>query len=630
MIKETYNDLMFLELINNKFISVGIAPSEHQLLSVKNQVELLNLGLDSKVKFMPVLNGSSSNIQHTINTANIEFKSIRASSLTLKTRGQNITDRANNDISLIARDTMEILLNICTFELARQNNMYLNNWDSFVDMLKIDQQKTSAHIDISSRSATLKKQPAYHKYDLTYLKPEDFEVFVLSGQYIGLNLAVGSAFTNLTDDMEGYWAHQLVSLSPGPKTLVLQVDLQKPINISGLAMKLISGDSEEGVGVRVLASPDGTTWQEMAPKRFYTSSRADIQLVPVFAQYLRLELTKTKPSFQINETDINYVYEFIADGLDVFETRYYVEGQLVSKPLVFREAFNIGTPQIINRLRFDVSEEKPAGTDIIYYISTTNSVDSIRRIEPGVEIILDTVLGKKTDQIKVQSRFDASHALINHQLESGFISESIRFFRNTFQRNVFINGVQAGWELENSYYKCIFEIEEELELDLGINFAFIDGARRNGIVVIEPGFHTFKTHEINWKVAASEDNDPLFPHNHKLLIEGLIGSDAYKGAAFIASKELTLISPFDLVKIIPLSNNNFFAIRNGMPMIKIPKPLPIASTIEGWRLEQHGIRYKYETNALNQTNSITFVARLKTNNTKYTPVLRGYTAIAGF
>lgn len=632
MIADVYAQLIFLELLNKRFLDRGLSPGFDALKSLENQAVLLNAGeFGSRLRFQPewMSEGSAARINKTLETFVREVKAIQQGADEVKDRGRRIFDRANNNIAIVGRDARNTTLDLCTFELARQNGMHLSNFDSFDSLGKINQQLTTADFNPRSQTATLKTRPYAVRHDLTHLKAEAFEVFVKEGAYLGLNLARGSSFLHMTDDSESYWVHQLVSRETGEKTLVLQVDLGQELVISKVGLTPLEGDSEDGVAIRVLTSPDGTKWQEMAPRRFYKAQEAEIAMVPSSARYLRLEFTKRIRSFQLNQGEAVNVYEFGLDNLQIWETKYYPRADVVSQPIQLVEKLT-RTAQPVNRVRVDCSDERPPGTDIIYYISTANDPNLLKRITPGEEFSLNTVLSARADQANVKSRFDNSHALINIELEDTFIQESVRFFRNTFQRAVVIDGIQAGWKYENSYYSCIFEVEEETEINLGINFAFINGAKRNGINILEPGFYEFRTHEVNWKQAESEDNDPLFPHNHKLIIEGLPGSVVYPGMDFQAAEELKLVAAFDLIKNIPDSDTRFFAIRERNPLIKIDRPPVLTSTVEGWRLEQHAIRYKYKSDDVSQVTSITLVAKLSSTNERFTPVLKGYVVIAGF
>jgi len=632
MILDVYARLIFLDLLSRRFLKLGRSPGMEGLRSLENQAILQNAGQNgSRVKYDPewMSEGSAARIMKTLDTFILEMKTIQTSGDEIKDRGRRIFDRANNNIALVGRDANNTTLELCTFELARQNGMHLSNYDSFASLDNIDQQKTTAEFNSAAQTAGLKKRPFATKHDLTHLKPGAFDVLVVKGPYLGLNLARGSSFLHMTDDSESYWVHQLVSRESGEKTLALQVDLGKALNVSRVGLTPLEADSEDGVGLRVLTSPDGTKWQEMAPRRFYKAEAAEIAMTPSVARYIRLEMTRRRPSFEMNRGETVQVYEFGLDNLEIWETTYYPRADVVTQPIQLVEKLT-RVSQPINRLRVDASDERPPGTDIIYYISTANDTNLLTRIEPGKEIVLNTVLESRSDQAKVKSRFDANHALIDLVLQDDFIQESVRMFRNTYQAGVVIDGIPSGWKLENSYYNCVFEIEQDTEINLGINFAFINGEKRNGINILEPGFYEFRTHEVNWKPAESEGNDPLFPHNHKLIIEGIPGSAVYPGASFVAAEELKMVAAFDLIKNIDNTDTRFFAIRERNPLIKIDRPPVITNTVEGWRFEQHAIRYKYKSADVTQVTSITLVAKMTSNNERFTPLLKGYVVIAGF
>jgi hypothetical protein len=632
MISDVYARLIFLDLLSKRFLELGRSPGLENLRSLENQSILLNAGENgSRVRYEPewMSEGSAARIMKTLDTFIMEMKTIQTAGDEIKARGRRIFDRANNNIALVGRDANNATLELCTFELARQNGMHLSNYDSFASLSKIDQQQTTAEFNSAAQTASLKKRPFATKHDLTHLKAGAFEVLVVNGPYLGLNLARGSSFLHMTDDSESYWVHQLVARESGEKTLALQVDLGEALTVSRVGLTPLEADSEDGVGLRVLTSPDGTKWQEMAPKRFYKAEAAEIAMTPSVARYIRLEMTRRRPSFELNRGETVQVYEFGLDNLEVWETKYYPRADVVTKPIQLIEKLT-RVSQPINRVRVDASDERPPGTDIIYYISTANDVNLLTRIEPGQEISLNTVIENREDQVKVKSRYDANHALVDLELNDDFIQESVRMFRNTYQPGVIIDGVPSGWKFNNSYYSCVFEIEQESEINLGINFAFINGEKRNGINILEPGFYEFRTHEVNWKVAESETNDPLFPHNHKLIIEGIPGSTVYPGASFVAAEELKMVAAFDLIKNIDHSDTRFFAVRERSPLIKIDQPPVLTDTIEGWRFEQHAVRYKYKSADVTQVTSITLVAKMTSTNERFTPLLKGYVVIAGF
>jgi hypothetical protein len=630
VINEIYNQITFNDIVRERYFKRGASPTTDQSNAITGQVEAKNLGNGSSLSYEPASEseGSAKAIQSALDTFTQEIQTVFTGSAVLKDRAKKIYDQAENRTALINKQAMDLALEACALAQSRQQGFNLFAIDCMVDFTKIDQAVTSVTVDHRNQAARLKTQPDERRISLSHLEDKDFDVIVIRGDVSGQSLAPGSRLLNAVDDSDSYWLHRIHSSSNGTKGIALQVDLGSEVVASRLSFSPFGANTDEGIQVRVLGSLNSINWREMMPLTQQTSPRVLIDGVAVNIRYLRIEMTRTKSSYQTPDL-ASFIYEFGMNDLRVFESRYYPAGEFVSKPIEFRDV--LGNLQLINKIKFNFYDEKPEGTEIIYYLVTDpSSTEGLIRIVPDVVTELETVLSKKEDQGKIRSRYDANHALVGLALEDGFLPETVQFFRNTFQKDVLIDGVQTGWKYKDSYFSCMIEVSEEKEINLGVSFAYIDGRKTNGIQVLSPGLHSFRTHETNWRPAISETDDPLFPYNHKLIIEGLDGSLIYTGVDFQAAENLSLISAFDLVENIPSTNDQYFGIYGSYPIVKIPIPPVFLEKIEGWRLEQYAIRYKYVSDTLAPITSVRLAARMSTTNLRLSPVFRGYIALAGF
>lgn len=631
MIAETYSQVVFDELIQERYLKKGFSPSVDQTSAIMGVVAGKRLGLTgSLLEFAPPAESESSAkaIGEALTTFVREIMAIYAGTGTIKDLSRRIFDRAENQVSLINKQSADMALEACALAQGRQEGFNLFFWDNLVDLTKTDQAITSSELNPQARGVQLKTRPGIRRVDLGRLDDTSFEVQVIRGDVSSQTMAPDSRLRNAVDDSDSYWLHRLHSVTPGAKGLALLIDLEETTILSRITFAPFGADSENGITVRVLGSENGINWRELLPATLQTSPRVQINGSAVRARYLRIEMTRSVPSYRTTDS-AGFVYEFGLNDLKVFEAYHYPTGQWASKLFQFKNV--LGVVQRINRLRFDVYEEVPVGTEIVYYITTDpDSTEGLIRVIPGETVELNTVIENREDQGKVRSRYDTNHALIGLKMEDDFVPETVRLFRNTYQPGILIDGVAAGWKLKDSYYSCIFELEEELEVNLGVNFAFIDGKKVNGIQVLKAGFHTFRTHETNWRAATTEDADPLFPYNHKLIIEGLDDSHVYTGADFLAAQELSLISAFDLIENIPNDEDEYFGIYGSYPIVKIPRPPVFLDKVEGWRREQYAIRYKYPSDNLSDITSIRLIARMATMNSRLTPIFKGFIALAGF
>ena len=631
MISEVYSQLTIDDIVKRRYLERGVSPTSDQTASIVGQVNSQNLGTTgSNIIYDPQIESESSAkvIQETIDIFAREMRTVFLGSAILKDRSKRLYDRVENQAALINKQAMDLALEACALAQGRQQGLSLFAWDCMVDLTKIDQLVTSVTVDPKSQAARLKTRPNERRISLVHLEDKDFDVIIIEGDVSGQSLAPGSRLQNAVDDSDSYWLHRIHSAIDGSKSIALQINLGQETAVNRIVFSPYGSNTDAGIQVRVLASLNSINWRELMPITQQTATRVQVDGVAINARYLRIEMTRSQPSYRTQDS-AGYIYEFGMNDLRIFESLYYPTGQFVSKPIEFRDV--LGNLQLINKLKFNFYDERPIGTEIIYYIVVDpDSTEGLIRIVPNVPVELNTVLSKKEDQGKIRSRYDANHALVGLKLEAGFLPETIQFFRNTFQAGILIDGIQTGWKFKNSYFSCVFEITEEKEINLGVSFAYIDGRKTNGIQILTPGLHTFRTHETNWRAVRSESEDPLFPYNHKLLIEGLDDSQVYDGVDFLAAENLSLISAFDLIENIPSDKNEYFGIYGSYPIVKIPRPPVFLENIEGWRLEQYAIRYKYISSDITPITSVRLVARMSTDNLRLSPVLRGYIALAGF
>lgn len=630
MISNNYVFEYVNNLLKERYYDKGISPSSEQVQGLMAYAKDLNLSVNgSRVKFEPHAESesSASNLKKSLSAFNVEIKTIIKSCKDLNKHLSYFYNGAENRLSLLNQRVSDLLLQSCALQVARAYDFNLVAAETFIDFTKINQQETSAELDFATSSVTLKRALNQSRYDLSYLTNDNFDLFIVDGEYKGFGDVPGSEYLNLVDDLDGFWMTRLLANENTPKTIALQITFDKLLIFNEIEFRPFASNQAGNQYVRFLASKNAITWQEISPLQKLTSKINTISFSSIEAKYLRIEMRRDKPSFATLDNNALLIYEFGMDALRIFKSTFFRSGDFVSKPIEFK---NIdGTAQNINRVYFEPYHEIPTGTKITYYL-TTGNLNSAIKIEPSQIIELNTVDTIKSNG-KVRSRFDINHALINLTIPSNVITETIRFFRNIYQENVFINGIQAGWQYADSYYSCIFELSAQKEINLGINYAYINGKKVNGVQTLDPGIYSFKTHENNWANAVNEASDPLFPYNHKLLIEGLKNSSVYTGADFVAAGELQMISAFDLINNLSNSDKNrFFGLYGEYPIVKIDKPPAFITEIEGWRKEQYQIRYKIPSSSKAPITQVTLIAKLNSVSSAISPKLMGYVLAAGY
>ena len=159
-----------------------------------------------------------------------------------------------------------------------------------------------------------------------------------------------------------------------------------------------------------------------------------------------------------------------------------------------------------------------------------------------------------------------------------------------------VRDIQRGWKFEDPYYTCIIEIRnaQGISIDVGDQAIIIDDISYTnrvdetvltGKTTITDGLHRVRVHKSNWREIASslayttdaaylaglKVADPLYPYNHKLLVEGYDydssygGVKVYLGADLFAEVLMRQISIFDLMNNITMDNYNLYALDRDAP-----------------------------------------------------------------
>lgn len=329
-------------------------------------------------------------------------------------------------------------------------------------------------------------------------------------------------------------------------------------------------------------SVDGVTWFDLPvenPTRrlngpsIYTFGGVDLNL-------LRIVMTKELPDGNnIYQFGIRHLGVFGLDGA------YLNECELVSEMLYlldadgnyeqFRQASlslacedRPGETDIEYSIAFKIPDGLGGHTESEFFV--VGPVDRNDRLKPLVVSVSDITETESTETIDTVDSFMNDRNENNRVLTGVAPTNSYQVWRNlgSKERLYLVRTpsgatIEAGWNYDGFSYSCYGYIADPngKDMNFGPTKIEIDGAIRTGLVHLEQGFHFFKTAERNWvsllgltsvtsfdpvtlafegtqtSVGATgiEDTladpltvtagygviDPLYPYNHKLIIEGL-------------------------------------------------------------------------------------------------------------
>jgi hypothetical protein len=240
--------------------------------------------------------------------------------------------------------------------------------------------------------------------------------------------------------------------------------------------------------------------------------------------------------------------------------------------------------------------------------------------------------------------------------------DGLEIFRNVGAKGLTsvdtVRNVQRGWRFQDPYYSTTIRINnpDGLSIDVGSSFIYIDGIKHTGKIdksvltgetQSSTGLHAVSVHKDNWRhvtpglatlygTSGLIAVDPLYPYNHKLLIEGYDYSSSfpvsqekiYLGADEFFELRMKNISLFDLTNNISEDKYRYVALDRDIPsthtggnssvrvfVVKVnhenPDGVNEQFTIRANLINQ---RYKY----------LRFKAELTTESESTTPALDGY------
>ena len=241
----------------------------------------------------------------------------------------------------------------------------------------------------------------------------------------------------------------------------------------------------------------------------------------------------------------------------------------------------------------------------------------------------------------------SSDRILDHQIKTSVPMDETKL---TVLRNfgvqgnkLTVRGIQSGWGFAEPFYSTVVEVtnNDGFDINFGDRSVVIDGVSTKGEVHLSQGFHAVSTHKNNWvdvtnSLTTLEDlklADPLYPFNHKLLIEGYLydGSwteeEVYPGVDLFAEIRMRQISPFDLLRSLPNNDYAKYAldldVKDGA---RDPSRVIIVKTDEtspDFQNERFVIRLKADTGEL-LFKYVWLKAEFSTNNLSVAPALDCY------
>jgi hypothetical protein len=394
----------------------------------------------------------------------------------------------------------------------------------------------------------------------------------------------GSNLENIISDKYNRWGSEVNAIRPDkfrtasasgkPIMGELKVKLAEDTEVSKIVLLTHDATSNNSSVVGCQYSTDGYTWENVPSESPVQSGFGNFiwRFEKTLIRWFKIIISKSSPDLSSTKTSIYDIgFERIKIYSEVFE-RPSTDVEIVTET---RTPILGGSDVTFGRASLEVCEEIPQGTSIRYFLRAYDGssytswvqVSPLSREVEDTPAVVDFAAPTKLSSEDIQTTFDSSldTEALNLLRVDGSSNITYRFngpddtianfyiaqndnlltdlvlIRNrgysaakfpSVSADLLVGDIECGWGLDgDSVYYCEFLVNrsEGREIDLGPTQAIIDGSSVSGVVTLNPGWHTFRTDRANWSsligtvptnTIGLEALDPLYPYNHKYLIEG--------------------------------------------------------------------------------------------------------------
>ena len=483
--------------------------------------------------------------------------------LALRDQAKIITetyDSMSSELSMIKKKLGEIEAKASNLLFLAPDSEGLLDFvsDSFADKQKINSNFTTAFIDTVTNRVTLAPNKL-SRIEMTLLESDVQFNVITRENLLTQSPAAGSSILNAFTDENSIWLQQ-VRMSRGSGSVAVELMVRMPsVDVAVNKITITTAASDEGniSTVTAQASNDGLNWFSVVGEGT-TRLIGDAGLIfaPVTANYWKLIFNKAGYD---EYTQDSYLYEFGAKAIRFYGVEYGSK-QNETESILISEALSPSSGVEFNKASLSCCFVTPAdsyvrfflagltGSQLIAYNNGTITPDNLAFIEVDPEerkqksypAVVDfsavsLPIGYSStyginNSISFKDKARESVAL-NFTMLPAYVKEELKILRNVGDNQVAtqISGLDRGWNLNGSIYSTLVYVDNKagLEINLGATLAELNGSKITGRIIIPQGVSLFSTSKENWRkvdpllVGGSVNADPLYPYNHKYLIEGL-------------------------------------------------------------------------------------------------------------
>lgn len=439
--------------------------------------------------------------------------------------------------------------------------------------------------------------------------------------------------------------------------LIVEIKLSNPRNVDSLKFVTDSIETTSRLSYRCFYTVDGEKYIEVFESALRAVNGTNyIEINRQDVKQIKLVLSKQGYDYKSgNYYDYLFGLDYIGltskrfkinEKSNLFLGPYKIEDE-EGNPVNYNFAtIRYGTCCIVPNLssvKFFLSKDNVSWIPISYtgdgreVIQFSESTANINTLLESVDSANSSNIIKSNSPVPLSE----SEAILNYKISEAnyqtLIKNTLRVKRNLLDKTVTrINKSYAGWRKEGNLYCTTIEITspEGKFINFGLSSALLNEKKVTGKVFLPYGKHTFKTNKSNYfnvLEATSDTNeeailnarelkniDPLYPRNHKYLIEGFsynnnfAGKRVYNKIGEIYSYELKQVSVEKFN--VSLDESSYCLVKHeGYYYFKVK----INNKYGDSKLEKISIECNKESNV--NSNLLYVKAILETSDSKVTP-----------
>ena len=447
--------------------------------------------------------------------------------------------------------------------LSDKSNVFLYGMEEqFINHSKIDLKNSTAQVNVGYATLGRKK---FQKVDLS-LASISFgaktQTTLISGKIIDRP-------ENLFDDDGTFWTYELTSSgASGYGEATVTIDFNEPEGIEVGELKITGNpiDGNSTSWITLAYSLDGANYNTIRPANLRMLKGENlISVAKKKVKKLKIYLSKEAPDLIQNGSG---KYIFSLDTIEIINGDYKIDkkSELYAGPYELKD--ELGNPVNFSMATIDHGTccIIPDQTSISFFLSKDNlnwhpaafnqqMLDVVqfgstlpenkKRLEDtkSLNSLLSESQIKKSDiYLELEKGKEAvTNIYIPSEEAENFVRQNTKIKRNLSVRGKKLYGTQSGWFKDNAslqYKTCLWIDDFEGKvIDFGPTTARINGRPVSGETYLARGYHSFETNQKNWfdvpvglnSSQEIEEQDPCFPYNHKLIVEGYRYSQEFNG-----------------------------------------------------------------------------------------------------